>query len=142
MPATTFADDLAVLTELSGSGNEWDGLKIHLATVAPPVTGSMPLAGFTEATFPGYAAITLVWGLPYYTITGDAEMDSALLAFLCTGTPTAGETIVAWYATDTAGTTLLFADNMPNPVTIGGPSQGIGFVIAMLRYLFSTIQMP
>ncbi len=142
MPATTFVDDLAVLTELIATGNDLDGVKVHLSTTAPPLVGGMVLTSFVEAAFPGYAALTITWGTPYFTLSGDPEVDSQVLAFHATSAPPGAVTVLAYFVTDTAGAVLKFADVLATPVTIGAAGQGLGFVIAMLRYAFQTIQLP
>lgn len=138
---TTYVDDLAVITELIDTGNEWDGLKVHLATAVPALAGGMQVGDFTEATFTGSAAKAITWGTPFDNPDGSPKVASQLLAFQCTADPTTPETITGIYITDTAGTGLKFASLLDTPVSISAAGQGIPFVIGMGRYSGEVVQV-
>src|SRR5262249_6769063 len=69
-----------------------------------PVVTSV-LGDFTQATFPGYAADTLNdFGAPYINADSEAQSDTGVHTFTCTGVPSGGsQSIYGWYTEDTGG---------------------------------------
>lgn len=91
------------------------GLTLHLYQNNYQPTKSDTVANYTEATFPGYASVSLnTWGTVYQNGNGDAETDEQIHTFTCTGTSPAN-TVYGYYVTD-ASNNLIFAESNP----IGG----------------------
>ena len=80
----------------------------------------------TEATFPGYAAVTsATWNSPYIDITGRARVDLADATFVASGAPTSSQSVVGWYLTDAGNATLWLAGQFVNPVPITQQYDGV-----------------
>lgn len=69
-------------------------------------------ANFTQATFTGYAAITLnTWGTPFTNGSNKAEVDEIIRTFTQTGVGVTN-TVYGYYVTDGSGN-LLWAERNP-----------------------------
>lgn len=108
----------------------WSTAKLRLYQLGPtPPTDTAVLADFTEATFTGYAAVSLAWGSS--SLAGHIATSQATQANF---TITAGtQTIKGWYITNAAGTRLL-ASQMD-------PSQPINLAAASLNQYAVTVSI-
>ncbi len=87
---------------------------------------------FTVADFPGYAGITLNdFGASYGNTAKNAESDTGVHTFTCTGAPSGGvQHIYGWYTVDGAGDVgpaARFA--APVPIDLTGAGQSISIQI-------------
>jgi hypothetical protein len=121
---TVYALQLDTLTELIDMGNVLDGAMLHLALDMPTPSKENLVADFTEATFAGSTDQAIVWGTPFIDGDGKVKVPAPSLEFVCTG-GTPDETIVGWYVTNTAGTVLLFSQELETPVHVGRVSEGV-----------------
>lgn len=108
-----------------------DGLSLRLyKNNYTPVIGSV-LGSFTVADFPGYANQTANdWGAVALNPSDNAESDTGVHTFTCTGAPAGGsQDIYGWYTTDgvNLGPCARFA--APVPITLTGAGQSISIQI-------------
>ena len=103
--------------------------KVHLykAIVNPPGPNTV-IGDFTEADFVGYAAKTAAFGAPYINAAGQAVTDSPLLTWIPTAATTPN-TILGYYVTDAAGTTLIFCAQFVVPVNLVNTTDALPLVI-------------
>lgn len=127
---------LAILNALVAVSAPWNGAKIHLFQNDYQPSGATGLTDLTEADFTGYAASSAVtWGSAGYLPNGTAVIVGDAKQFK-TGSPaTVLNTVYGWYATDGAGTTLLFARRFDTPVVLNGPNQLLDVLPAYPAYL-------
>ena len=87
------------------------GLHMHLFKNSLTLNGTEVLGSFTEATFTGYAVVTLS-GFAAAAISGTQAYSTGSVA---TFTLTAGsQNIYGYYVTDAADSKLYWAENDPN----------------------------
>lgn len=113
-----------------------DTPSIQLYTDGPsPITQTMVAADFTEATFPGYAAVAAILPVaPPVNIPsglGIGRLISGL--FVCTGT--ASENIQGYYVVDT-GNNVILAEAFPAPVPIANYGDYINLTV-LFSFLFA-----
>lgn len=96
----------------TGSPQQWlQTLTWHLFVNnhTPAVTDT--LAGLTEATFAGYAAVYgITWGAPTLDANNNYKLSAADIVWTATGT-TPANTVYGYYATDLSGVLVLEEDN-------------------------------
>jgi len=115
---------------------------VHLA-IANFVPGlDLLLAGLTEATFPGYAALDVgVGAQDVYYDAADGLLTIRLVEpaggwnWISTGAPGVPETIYGLYVTDNADAVLLGSMLLEDPVTIDAIGQGLGVGDITLKFL-------
>lgn len=109
---------LARSTSLQTLLNSGHTLRLFVNNFIP--TPSTPLSSFTEASFPGYAGISLAGQFAGPTLVQDGQymLTTPVLTFACTGLP--GQTIYGWYVDD--GTNMVACQLLttPFPITQGG----------------------
>lgn len=106
------SDALAEVT--AGSPVSTAKLRLYSNNVTP--SNATVLADLTESSFSGYSAVTLSgWSSPVVT-AHVAQSDPSSITFTITsGTAT----VYGWYATNSAGTRLLWAQRDPSaPITL------------------------
>jgi len=109
-----YVGDKWILQKSLGANNT----KLHLFTNNHTPAKADTVSSYTECGASGYSAITLSSGSWTYTTQGD-EADYATQTFSLTSSAT----VYGYYVTDTAGTTLIFAELFSNgPYNI--PSSG------------------
>ncbi len=90
-----------------------NGLKICLFVnnVTPTHSSAADASWATEASFPGYARVTLAYANPVTNSNApDADATPALATFTCTGTVGGGgQTIYGWYVVDPADGKWIYA---------------------------------
>lgn len=82
------------------------------------------IASFTEVTGGGYAAKTLSSGSWTITIGNPTEGVYAAQTFSFTGTIGGSGVVYGYYVTNTAGTTLYWAESLPSAVNPFTPGNG------------------
>lgn len=113
---STVPTKLTALGELAAVGEVLAGVKIHLYQNNLVPIATTPLASFTEATFTGYVAQAAgTWGMPYIGADSLPHVTAPGLQWQPTDAVTPN-IIYGWYATNTAGTVLLFAAAFPAPI--------------------------
>lgn len=125
-----------ILNALVAALAPWNGGKLHLFKTNVTPSPAMVIGDLVEADFTGYAASTaVVWGAAAFLPDGTAVVVGDAKTFE-TGSPsTVLNTIYGWYFTDSAGTTLLFARKLDNPIALSGPSQIITILPTYPAYL-------
>jgi hypothetical protein len=119
--------------------------KIHLAVAPFTPTPSMTPASFTEATFAGYAAVSITgWGTPHF----DNQLQALMMATTpaLEWTPSASTTpndIVGYWIQDNAGN-VVCAEAFPAPIPLHNPTQTLMFTagVAYGPYKFTTQIAP
>ncbi len=122
---------LALLDELAGAGNLFDGALLQLYK---DDIGLTPLLTVTDmdavkADFSGYAVSgPIVWSSASYAPDGVPTLAGDLKIFASTSPLTVSNTVFGYYVTNGAGTALLWSRKFDNPVIIAGPFQSIQVV--------------
>lgn len=119
---------LALLDEMTDTGNLFDGAKLHLFQDAPAITPEIVIGDLVECDFTGYATSSaIVWGAAHYLPTDLSPVVNGDVKPFTTGDPaTLLNTVKGWYVTDGAGTVLLAARQFDAEIILSGPSQGFG----------------
>lgn len=126
---------LAILTELVAATNPWNGALISLFKNDIVPDAASLLADLTEADFSGYAASAAVtWGTPHFLPDGTAVVAGDAKTFVTASPAPVLNTVFGWYATDGAGTTLLFARRLDTPIVLTGPNQQVAVLPAYPAY--------
>jgi len=132
------ANLLDILSELIATGNYYDGAVLHLCQGAVPTGPGVVVGDFTECNFSNYTASgTITWGAAFIspsnipTVAGDAK------SFNTGATPTVYNTVTGWYATNAAGTAVLFWRQLDVPIVLSVANQGFDIVPAIPAYLAS-----
>jgi len=114
------------------NANGLNGGDILLFTNVLPLTPATLLTDLTEATFPGYARVSLVtWSAAYVTPSGlQAEIVSPAAVFTCTG-GAGGQDVTGYAILDKAGL-LVAAENFDVPQSMHNNGETIS-VTAKLR---------
>jgi hypothetical protein len=113
-----------------------DGAKIHLFSGNTALTPGLVVGDLTEATFHGYAALSVTWGTPFFDpLTGLPTVTGGLSTFRSTSPFSGGQTINGWYITNTAGDTLLLARKFDLPVGVAAADQVIEVVASVPAYI-------
>jgi hypothetical protein len=117
-------------------------LKLHLAMANFTPSPALLLAGLTEATFAGYAAINLVTGTQLEYVDGvsglrtvELKAPAGGLNFTVTGAANLPQTIYGYYVTDNGVTVLYGSALFPSPINLTVVGQG--FDVPPLRFAFS-----
>ena len=115
--------------------------KVHLAINNFTPSLDLVLADLTPATFTGSAAKDVGTGTqPTYYDVATGKYTIRLLEpvggwnWVCTVDPAAPETVYGVYVTDNAGTTLLGAQLLEEPVVIDAAGQGVGIGDLLLAF--------
>lgn len=111
---------IADLTAKIGLAGALETVHFHLYKASIGPTKETLLATFdaNEADYDGYADEgPIVWGEVFFDTDGKAKVIGSNLQFHMTGATTPN-TIYGMYATDAAGTTLLFSEEFANPVAM------------------------
>lgn len=118
LPASVLADILGVAVDTLG---QFDGAKIALFSNNIVPSPSSVIGDFTPATFTGSTPQAITWGDVYSDGDGNAIAPGGSHLFPVTGA--VSETIYGYIITDTAGTGLLAARQLPAPqqAVPGGP---------------------
>jgi len=120
---------LALLALEIDTGAPLDGAKVHLFTAGPTMNDRMEISDFTEATFGGYAEITLgAWSDPYVNPTGQATVTSSPCHFEATD-DTTPNTVLGFYITNAGETLLIAAQLFEDPIAFAEEFDGVTFVI-------------
>lgn len=120
---TTQQVQLALLAQ--GSGSPFAGQKVMLFQNNLLPTPTSVLANFVEATFDGYAKQAVgTYPTPYIGADGFIHLTWPSVQFTMTGSTTPN-TISGWGLTNTAATVWNGGNNLPAPVQMQGPPDGI-----------------
>ena len=121
-------------------------LKVHLAAASFTPSPILVPADFTEATFPGYAAIANTVA-PWIFYTDPSQNGARVIEcpepldgwlFKCTGAPTAAQTIYGYYVTDSGGTNLYGSNLFATPLTVGAA----GDAVEVPKVAFTLVASP
>lgn len=124
-PLSSLALQLAMLEAAIGVGGQLEDAKLKLFTNSPILNRSTVVGDLTEADFSGYTDID-----PYNFTSVFIDTDSVVkaigpsAAFELTAT-TVTNTVTGWYITNTAGTGLLLASYLPEPISLTSVGQGL-----------------
>jgi hypothetical protein len=108
-------------------GTIMTGAKLHLFTNNPVLNPLMVVGDFTEATFAGSVALTLIYGATYNDADGFTSFSTVELTFMTDGV--IPETVNGWYVTDSTGAVVLFADYFTTPQQYGAAGDGYSFSV-------------
>jgi len=112
-------------------------LRLYTA-IASTLSPATVLADLTEATFTGYAGVSLSAAFAAQTkiIDGQYGISTGNLSFACTGG--SPQTVIGYYVSD--GTGVIFAEQFPAGVVMsnGGPS----LLIALTYYQWARFILP
>lgn len=125
----SFAASLRLMmAELVSTGNFLDGLTVRLfINPATPDGPTSVLGDFTEASFDGYAPISLPgWGLPWSDVVGNAVVSSNRLQWTMTGSTTP-QTVYGWFATKgtSVSEVLYMAERFDSTYAMAGPGNAV-----------------
>lgn len=108
---------LAILAELIDTGNLLDGVEVHLGKADIVPNRDTTIADLDECDFSGYLeSAAVVWTDPFVNTANQAEIIGGLVTFAANG-DTVTNTAYTYFLTDTAGTTLLWAERLATPKT-------------------------
>lgn len=115
---STWYTQFAALARQTASGGKLNGAKVGLIAAPFTVGPGLLLADLTEATFTGYAQVTVAaWSAPAIGPDGTPSVDGGDVVF----TPSDAVTpnlIYGWFLVDSGGSNLLYAyqDDVPVPL--------------------------
>jgi hypothetical protein len=115
---TPLSTALAALSNMIATGGILEAGKIHLYTNNLQPSPQTQLTDFVEADYVGYLAVAWgAWGAPYIGIDGLAHATAPGIQFQPTD-GTTPNTVYGFYATNTAGTALIFSALFVQPVDL------------------------
>lgn len=124
--------EVTLLGFIRSTFNSFARLRLFKNDVTP--ADSDTVSSYTEATFPGYAPQGANTWSAASSVGGAAQVTHPTLTFL-RGSGGSGDLIYGYYLTDTAGTTLYYAERDPAaPVnmTVAGNSYAISLLFQFL----------
>jgi hypothetical protein len=127
---------LAILAELTATGNLYDGAKLMLIKSDFVIQPETVLADLDEADFHGYArSAAITWSAPFVSPTNTPVVAGDLKSFVATATFANPNSIFGWAMVDGGGTTLLVARHFETPVIITAAGQAVQVVPAVPAFL-------
>ena len=113
--------DIAFLDDVANGSLMGAFLRLYV-NAHTPVEGDT-VAAYTEATYPGYAGVSMLgWSSAYLNVGGKAQVDHAMVTFTA-GLIVTPEDVYGIYVTDGAGNLLYAEEDPAGPVNINTPGQ-------------------
>jgi hypothetical protein len=128
---TEYFDKLVAANLCTHGGTAFNGaldlVKIGLIVNTPTLSKKSVFSDLTEPTYTGYAKQSCQFGAPFRDGSGNISVEGPLLAYQM-GDSLLPTTVHGYFAVDTAGTHLLYAELFDSPIPLVDTLDYLGLI--------------